>query len=85
MRQEVDSCYREYLLRHLRACLRPACSCGLLQGPHTRNLKSKEPLAMADRKGELRVQVISAQGLRDTAVFGIQDPYVQVVFQAKLS
>ena len=33
---------------------------------------------MASRKGELRVKVISAKGLRDTAIFGIQDPYVQV-------
>jgi len=33
---------------------------------------------MSTRKGELRVNVISARGLRDTAIFGIQDPYVQV-------
>ena len=33
---------------------------------------------MSNRKGELRVSVISAKGLRDTAIFGIQDPYVQV-------
>lgn len=34
---------------------------------------------MSTRKGELRVNVISAKGLRDTAIFGIQDPYVQVL------
>ena len=33
---------------------------------------------MSTRKGELRVNVISAKGLRDTAIFGVQDPYVQV-------
>ena len=33
---------------------------------------------MSSRKGELRVNVVSARGLRDTAIFGIQDPYVQV-------
>ncbi|DBA70972.1 hypothetical protein WJX79_005227 [Trebouxia sp. C0005] len=35
---------------------------------------------MSTRKGELRVNVISARGLRDTAIFGIQDPYVQLVY-----
>lgn len=62
---------------HSGHCL--ACTCSKL--PTRACLCVTEPTVlreMSSRKGELRVSVISAKGLRDTAVFGIQDPYVQV-------